>query len=350
MKAAVYEGPGRLEIREVPRPDCPEEGLLLKVRACAICGTDVKIYRHGHRHIRPPRITGHELCGEIVEVGSRVEGYAVGQRVAVAPAVPCGTCETCRRGIFGMCDNLAPIGYQFDGAFAEFMAVPPVAVRMLCVNAVPDGVSDHEAALAEPLACAINGQDLSRVGPGDTVLVMGAGPLGCLHSQLARARGASCVVLADVSPRRLELAQPVAAADVYVDSTAEPLKAVVDRASSGRGMDRVIVACGAAQAQVEALDLVAKRGSVNFFGGLPKDASTITIDSNAIHYREFFVTGTHGSAPADNRLALELIGAGKVNVGDLISEVIPLDKLIAGMKRVEQRAVLKIVVEPHAAA
>ena len=350
MKAAVYEAPERIEVREVPKPTCPDEGLLLKVLACAICGTDVKIYHHGHRHIRPPRITGHELCGEIIEVGRRLEGYAVGQRVTVAPAVPCGTCDTCRRGIFGMCDNLAPIGYQFDGAFAEFMAVPPVAVRMRCVNVVPDDVSDHEAALAEPLACAINGQQLSRVTLGDTVLIIGSGPLGCIHAQLAHAHGASLVMLADISPQRLEMVRPVAGADVYVDSRAENLKAIVDRVSSGRGMDRVIVACSAPPAQVEALDLVAKRGSVNFFGGLPKDASTITIDSNPIHYREFFVTGTHGSSPADNRLALELIAAGRVNVRDLVTKVVPLDELVHSLELVEQARALKIVVEPQRSA
>ncbi len=348
MKAAVYEAPGRIEVRDVPEPTCPDEGLLIKVHACAICGTDVKIYRHGHRHIRPPRITGHELSGEIIEVGPRVDGFAVGQRVAVAPAVPCGECDMCRRGYPGMCDNLAPIGYQFDGAFAELMAVPPVAVRTGCVNTVPDNVSDHEAALAEPLACAINGQNLSRVGEGDTVLIIGSGPLGCLHSQLARARGASAVMLADVAAERLDMARAVAGADVYVDSTTEPLKGAVDRVSGGRGIDRVIVACAAPQAQVEALELVAKRGSVNFFGGLPKDKPTITIDSNLIHYREFFVTGTHGSAPADNRAALELIAAGKVNVRDLVTDVIPLDDLLAGIEKVEQRRALKVIVEPQA--
>jgi len=347
VKAAVYEAPERIEVREVPKPKCPEEGLLLKVLACAICGTDVKVYHHGHRHIRPPRITGHEVCGEIVEVGARVEGYAVGQRVAVAPAVPCGTCDTCRRGIPGMCENLAPIGYQFDGAFAEFMAVPPAAVRALCVNVVPDNVSDHEAALAEPLACAINGQQLSRVTLGDRVLIVGSGPLGCIHAQLAHAHGATQVVLADISSDRLEMARPVAGADAYVNTSTTDLKAEVAKLSSGRGMDRVIVACAAPSAQVQALDLVAKRGSVNFFGGLPKDASTITIDSNLIHYREFFITGTHGSAPADNRLALELIAAGTVNVRDLVSKVIALDELVHGLELVEQARVLKVVVDPR---
>jgi L-iditol 2-dehydrogenase len=346
VKAAVYEAPGRIEIRDVPEPACPKDGLLIEVKACAICGTDVKIYHHGHRHIRPPRITGHELSGVIVQVGPDVDRYSVGQRVAVAPAVPCGECDTCRRGYLGMCDNLAPIGYQFDGAFAELMAVPAVAVRTGCVNVVPANVSDHEAALAEPLACAINGQELSRVGDGDSVLIIGSGPLGCIHAQLARARGASEVVLADISADRLDMARDAAKADLYIDSSSERLEEAVARISGGRGMDRIIVACGAPQAQVEALRLVAKRGSVNFFGGLPKDTPAITIDSNLIHYREFFIIGTHGSSPRHNRQALDLISAGKVNVRELISDVIPLEELLAGFERVEQRRAFKVVVEP----
>jgi L-iditol 2-dehydrogenase len=350
VKAAVYEAPGRIEIREMPDPTCPDEGLLLKIHACAICGTDVKIYRHGHRHIRPPRIMGHELSGEIIEVGAQVDGFAAGQRVAVAPAVPCGACDMCRRGYPGMCDNLAPIGYQFDGAFAELMAVPPVAVRTGCVNTVPDNVGNHEGALAEPLACAINGQELSRVSEGDTVLIIGSGPLGCLHSQVARAHGASTIMLADISAERLDMARGVAGADIYIDTKTELLKTAVERVSRGRGIDRVIVACGAPQAQVEALELVAQRGSVNFFGGLPKDKPMITIDSNLIHYREFFITGTHGSAPAHNRAALDMISAGKVNVRDLITDVIPLDELVAGIEKAEQGHALKIIVEPRPAS
>lgn len=345
MKAVVFEDIEEMVFQEVPDPKCEDDGLVIKVKACAICGTDIKIYHSGHRHIKPPRITGHEFSGEIVAIGKNVKGYEVGQRVAIAPAVPCRECHYCKRSIFGMCDNLAPIGYHFDGGFAEYMAVPPIAVKTTCVNVLPDNVSYEEAAIAEPLACAINGQNLSGVWPGSTVLIVGAGPLGCMHARLARANGAARIILADISANRLEMAK-VAGADVYVNSSEKDLEVVIPPETEGRGADIVITACSSAEAQQQAMRLVAKRGNINFFGGLPKGRSMITIDSNLLHYREFSITGTHGSAPDDNRMALNLISRGIVPVKDLISQTIPLEKTVEGIGMAETGRYMKIVVTP----
>lgn len=347
MRAAVLEEVGKLELRDVPEPRCPDDGLLLRIGACAVCGTDVKVWRHGHRLIRPPRVTGHELAGTIIEVGSDVSGYSVGQRVAVAPAVPCGMCEYCRAGAQGMCDDLTAIGYHYDGGFAELMAVPGRAVRNGCVNVLPNGLSFEEAALAEPLACCINGQELSGVKLGDTVVVMGAGPIGCFHVQLARAHGATRTVLVDVSPERLEMAAP-AGADVYLNSREkDPIEAVMDL-TGGRGADVVITACSVGAAQEQALRMVRKRGNVNFFGGLPKDDPYIKFDSNLPHYREFTVVGTHGSAPRHNKLALELIAAGRIDAKGLITHRLPLERVIDGIEITERAEGLKVVIEPGA--
>ncbi len=345
MKAIVFENLETMVLKEVPTPKCDAGGLVIRVAACAICGTDIKIYHNGHRHIIPPRITGHEVSGEIVEVGKNVSDFAVGQRVAVAPAVPCGDCYYCRKSIFGMCDNLAPIGYHYDGGFAEYMAVPPLAVRMTCVNSIPENISFQEAAIAEPLACAINGQTLSGVGAKDVALVIGAGPLGCMHTRLAKARGAAKTILADISADRLEMAK-IVAADLYVNSAEQNLKKVVMEETEGRGADVVITACSSGEAQEEAMELVAKRGNINFFGGLPKGRSTITIDSNLLHYREFSITGTHGSSPDDNRKALDLISRGTVEVKDLISKTIPLEHVVEGIGMAESGRYMKIVVVP----
>jgi len=265
--------------------------------------------------------------------------------VAVAPAVPCGSCYYCKKSIFGMCDRLTPIGYHLDGGFAEYMAVPPVAVRMNCVNPAPENVTYEEAAIAEPLACAINGQNLSGVGLGDVVLVIGAGPLGCMHVRLAKAKGAAKTILADISAQRLEMAK-IADADVYVNSVERDLKALVMEETEGRGADVVITACSSSEAQREAMELVAKRGNINFFGGLPKGRSTITIDSNLLHYGEFSITGTHGSSPDDNRTALNLISRGIVEVKDLISETISLERVVEGIGMAESGRYMKIVVVP----
>ena len=346
MKAAVLEKVGQLELREVPDPLCPEDGLLMDIGACAVCGTDVKVWRHGHKHIRPPRVTGHELAGTVLEVGVNVSGFSAGDRVAVAPAVPCGQCPYCHAGAQGMCDDLTAIGYHYDGGFAEMMAVPPRAVRNGCVNPLPDGLSFAEAAIAEPLACCINGQELSGVKLGDTVVVMGSGPIGCFHIQLARALGAAQTVLVDISADRLAMSAP-AKADVYFDSSkADPVQAVMDL-TGGRGADVIITACSVGAAQEQALQMVAKRGNVNFFGGLPKDNPYIKFDSNLPHYKEFTVVGTHGSAPRHNKLALDLIASGRIDAESLITHKLPLDRVIEGIETTERAAGLKVIIEPN---
>src|SRR5918993_4076921 len=207
MRAAVFHGPEDLRVCDLPRPAIGSGELLVKVAACAICGSDVRTFHHGARNISRPVVLGHELSGTVVDIGSDVSGFRIGQRVAVAPAIPCGECRCCRRGAETMCERLRSIGYEFDGGLAEFIAVPSSAVRAGCVNTVPDNVSFEEAAIAEPLACVINAQELVDVREGDSVVILGAGPIGCLHAALARVRGAAKVILVDVRAERLLLAE-----------------------------------------------------------------------------------------------------------------------------------------------
>lgn len=344
MKAAVLEAVGVMKVKDIPQPKCGEDEVVIKVAACAVCGTDVKVYHHGHKHIRPPRVTGHEISGTVVEVGKNVSGLKSGDRVAVAPAVPCGECRYCRRGAQGMCDNLLAIGYQWDGGFAEYMAVPARAVRTGCVNKVPDNMSLEEAAIAEPLACCINAQELAWVGLGQSVVVIGAGPIGCFHVQLARANGATRVFLVDISAERLAMSR-IVSPDASIDGSAgDPIKAVMDL-TDGNGADVVITACSSGKAQEQALQMVAKRGVVNFFGGLPKDKPYIQFDSNLTHYREFYVIGNHGSSPQHNQLAINLIAAGKINAKQLISHRFSIDETLEGIATTEKAKGLKVIVK-----
>jgi len=343
-KAAVLKSIESLEIVERDIP-APREGeILIRVKSCAVCGTDIKVFHHGHKHIVFPRVTGHELSGIIEKIGSNVKNFKEGDRVAVAPAIPCGQCYYCRRGWQSMCDNLKAIGYHFDGGFAEYMIVPEVAVRNGCVNKIPDNVNFDQAAIAEPLACVINGQQLSRVEMGDTVLILGAGPIGCLHAELAKNIGASKVILADIVQQRLDMAKFTGA--ITVNSKQTNLKEFVSELTDGRMADRVIVAVGLAEAQEQSLDLVAKRGSVNFFGGLPKESPFAKLNTNVLHYGESFVTGTHGSTPLHNKLALDFISAGKFHIDNYITRKIPLERLLEGLSNAEQKKALKIIVNP----
>ncbi len=347
MKAAVLETIENLKIKEIPKPVPLSGEILVKIKACAICGTDVRVYHHGHKHIRFPRVTGHELTGEIVEIGDRVKNYKVGQKLAVDPAIPCGSCYYCRRGMQSMCLNLKAIGYHYNGGFAEFMVVPEDAVKNGCVNLLPSNVSFEEGALAEPCACAINGQELSQIKPGDTVVIIGAGPLGCIHMQLARVRGAAKVIAIDLSPSRLNFAANFVEPDVTIDSSSDDAISKVRAETQGRGADKIIVACPSGKAQEDSLKMISPRGIVNFFGGLPKDKPFIKFDSNLLHYGEFYVVGTHGSAPRDNKLALQLISQGKIKVEELITHRLPLDKLEEGIRLAESGESMKVVICPE---
>ena len=345
MKAALLKGIEDLEIAEVDKPKPKEDEILIEVKACAICGTDVKVYHHGHRLIKFPRVTGHELSGVIVETGKRVSNFHEGERVMISPVIPCGSCIYCQRGCQAMCDELTAIGYHYDGGFAQFMIVPERGVINGCVHKMPEDLPFEDASLTEPLACVINGQELSRLRIGDTVLVIGAGPIGCLHTELAKLSGASKVILADLEEERLKLAQ-FTGADFFVNSSSENLKEKVEEITNGCMADRVIVAAGSGKAQEESLCLVAKMGSIKFFGGLPRESPNITFNSNVLHYGESFVVGTHGSAPYHNELALSLIGGGKIKIENYISHRLPLNKLLEGLRLAEERKGLKIVILP----
>ncbi|MFA5645985.1 MAG: zinc-dependent dehydrogenase [Candidatus Ratteibacteria bacterium] len=344
MKAALLQDIEKLEFVEIEKPSAGPGEIVIRVKACAICGTDIKVFHHGHRLISFPRVTGHELSGIVEETGPSVTSFSKGDRVAIAPAIPCGECHFCRRGMPAMCDNLEAIGYAYNGGFAEYMRVPAVAVRNGCVNPIPDSLDFDTAALAEPLACVINGQSLSKVEQGDTIVILGAGPIGCLHAQAAPYFGATTVILGDISQDRIALADFTGA--TLVDMSKEDIKKVVGKITKGRMAERVIVAAGSPKAQELGLELVAKRGSVNFFGGLPKETPFIQFNSNIVHYGEMFVTGTHGSSPYHNRIAIDLLASGKIDGTKFITHRFPLADLLQGFKAVEDRTAMKVIINP----
>ncbi|GAA0388846.1 alcohol dehydrogenase [Acrocarpospora corrugata] len=313
----------------------------IRVRNCSTCGTDVKIYKHGHHHIDPPRVMGHEIAGEVVE--SAAPGWSAGDRVQVIAAIPCGRCAECRRGRMTVCPNQESMGYHYDGGFAEYMVVPAKVLAVDGLNRIPAGVGFAEASVAEPLACVLNGQELARVGPGDDVVVMGSGPIGCLHVRLARARGAARVFLADINPDRLAVAAALVRPDAAIHAEVEEQ---VAKLTDGRGADVVITAAAAGAAQEQAIRMAARQGRISFFGGLPKDNPIISCDSNLVHYRELTIVGANGSSPAHNARALELIATGAVPVADLITERLPLPDVLAAIDTVARGAAIKVTIEP----
>lgn len=349
MKAAIYRGPADLKVENVDEPQVQVGELKLKIYACATCGTDAKIFHVGHPRLTPPQIIGHEIAGEVVEVGVGVTGFSVGDRVQVIAAIPCGQCWACLEGRMTVCPNQLSMGYQFPGGFAEYMIVPQEVIKVDGVNLIPEGVSYIEAAVVEPLACVLNAQQLAKVTTGDTVLVMGAGPIGCLHVRLARSLGATKVYLADINGDRLKISADVVKPDAAIDMSKADLAEEIKNLTGGKGPTVIITAAPSGQAQEQAIAMAAPGGRISFFGGLPKDKPIIQADSNLIHYKELTILGANGSSPAQNRQALELIASGSVKVADLVTHQVSLDDVAKAIEYVTSGESIKVVVLPNGA-
>ena len=346
MRVARFYAPGDIRLEDADEPTPGPNEVKIRVRQCSTCGTDVKISKHGHHHLVPPRVIGHEIAGEVVEAGANVSGWAAGDRVQVIAAVPCGTCSDCTRGRQTICPNQTSVGYHYDGGFAEFLVVPEAVLAVDGLNRIPDGVSFAEASVAEPLACVVNGQELAGVGPGDDVVVVGAGPIGCLHVRLARANGARRVFLVELNRSRLDMSAAAVEPDAAICSAEVDAVDEVRKLTDGRGADVVITAAASGAAQEEALQMAARSGRISFFGGLPKDKPTITLDANLVHYRELTIVGANGSSPAHNKRALELIASGQVPVHDLITHRLPLSQLHDAIELVASGRAIKVTIEP----
>jgi len=343
MRVVRFHAPGDVRIEDVPEPQPGPGDVKIRVRNCSTCGTDVKIFKFGHHHIVPPRVMGHEIAGEVVATGEGVTGWAPGDRVQVIAAIPCGQCAECRRGRMTVCPNQESMGYHYDGGFAEYCVVPAKVLAVDGLNRIPDGIGFAEASVAEPLACVLNGQELARVGTGDDVVIIGAGPIGCLHVRLARARGAARVFLADLNAERLAAAAALVHPDATIgESTVDDVLKLTD----GRGADVVITAAASGKAQEQGIQMAARQGRISFFGGLPKDNPIIACDSNLVHYRELTIVGANGSSPAHNAQALRLIASGAVPVADLITERLPLERALEAFDIVAAGQAIKVTIEP----
>jgi L-iditol 2-dehydrogenase len=346
VKVARFYAPGDIRLEDIPEPRVSAGEVKIRVRNCSTCGTDVKISRSGHPNMTPPQVMGHEIAGEITEIGDGVDGWSPGDRVQVIAAIPDGTCPDCLAGRLTVCPNQLSMGYQFPGGFAEYMIVPREVLRVDWLNRIPDGLGFAEASLAEPLACVLNGQELAGVGEGDIVVIMGSGPIGCLHVRLARARGAAQIILIDLNAERLSIAADLVHPDLVIASGAtDPVDGVLE-ATGGRGADVVIVAAASGAAQEQGLRMLARRGRLSLFGGLAKDKPNITVDSNLVHYRELTIVGVNGSSPAHNRRALELIASGAVPVTDLITHHLPLSEVLDAIEIVARGEAIKVTIEP----
>ncbi len=344
MKSAVYNGIENISIQDNPRPEIIDGGILLKIHGCAVCGSDIRTYSFGNGMLNPPWIIGHETVGEVVENKSK-NGLKPGQRVAVATAIPCGHCQYCYEGKHTMCSNMLAHGFNFPGGFSEYMAISPYAVERNVLNVIPEHITSEEACLTEPLACVLNGQELLNIGLGDRVLVIGTGAIGCMHIQVAYARGASQVIALEINPARINIAKQYS--DYIINPAEVDIKEYLNSSSKEFGdINVVIVACSSAEAQAQAIELAGPRGRICNFGGLPKNNPIANINANQIHYKELTILGSFSSSPRHNKQALQMISSGAVDVKPLISKTVKLEQLEDAILEMKRGDSMKIIVKP----
>jgi L-iditol 2-dehydrogenase len=345
MKAAVLEALDAMVVREVPTPVPGPGEALLRVGACAVCGSDIRIFHHGNSRVIPPAILGHEIAGEVIAVGEGTTRLAVGDRVAVGADVPCGECTFCEAGIGNNCQINYAMGYQFPGGFAEYVLLNRTVMNFGPVHRIPPHLSFDEAALAEPLGCVLNALELSQIHLGDTVVLIGAGPIGCMVIEVARLMGATKIIVVQRSRPRLEIARQFGA-DVHICSSEEDAVARVLEETGGLGADVIVTANPSPEAQVDALHMAKNRARVNLFGGLPKSKSQVTLDTNLIHYKELFVHGAHGALPSHHRKAVDLIASGRIDMKRYLSHSFPLERIVEAFAAAEGHAGMRVVVHP----
>jgi len=336
VKAAVCRGAGRLAAEEWPRPAIGDGELLLRLKGCGLCGSDIaKIV---DPTTRVPAIFGHEVVGEVAAVGSGVSAYAVGDRVVAAHHVPCGECHHCRRGSESMCaafkaSNLDP------GGFAEYVRVPAPNVRHATFR-VPAHVSDEAASFVEPLACCLRAVRRARVQPGDTAVVIGLGSIGCLFVQLLKRAGAAVIGADALTPRAVFARELGADAAGSLEAAADAQRTL----SAGRGADHVVVTGGGAAVLPWAAQSARDGGAIHYFAGGPGD--TLPLPLETLYHRELTITATYSSSPADLTESFRLISGGAVDVDRLITHRVPLEKLAAGVDLMRRREALKVYVTP----
>ena len=329
MRAAVLYGKEDVRLESVPVPSLEPGELLVRVRTALTCGTDVKVYRRGYhaRMIQPPALFGHELAGDIVALGEGVTEFAPGERVVAANSAPCDACFFCRRGQPNLCEDLL----FNNGAYAEYIRLPARIVRKNTYR-IPSNISYKDAALAEPLACALRGLDESYVQPGDSLAVMGLGPIGLMFVRLAKhVYGARVLAVA----RRIEQVDRAmllgADEGILIAGNVElqhnrALIAEVRARTGGRGADVVMEAIGRPESWELATSLVRKGGLINFFGGCPS-GTRVGLDTAALHYGEITCKATFHHTPAHIRRSLELVAEGKINATHLVNHEQPLSEL-----------------------
>jgi len=343
MKAVLFYRPGHIKYEDTALPEIKPGEVLIRIETALVCGTDVKTYKRGHPLLikETPSGFGHEFSGTVYRTGENVQGFKPGDRVVAANSAPCMGCHYCEIGEYNFCENLDLL----NGAFAEYIKVPEQIVKHNLLP-VPEHLSFEEAAFAEPLANVVLGIEKSEIKPGQTVGVIGLGPIGLMFVRLAKLKGAK-VIAAGRNPHKLALAKEFGGADEVINliETPDPKQAFLDLTKEGKGLDLVIEAVGLPELWEKVIGLVRKGGTVNLFGGC-KAGTTVTLDTKRIHYDGIKIISPFHHTPRHFRESLRLISAGMVDVKKLVSHRMHISQIDEAIRLHNEGKAIKIALTP----
>ena len=342
---ATWEGIGKIAINKQPIPNLGEGEVLVKVESCSICGSDLRIYKNGNARVEKGTIIGHEISGLVVASKNNAN-FEPGDRVAIGADVPCDECIYCISGNPNCCEINYAIGHQFEGGFSEYIVLNKLTAKSGPIQKIPPHVEYSHAALAEPLACCINGYERCGKLEFKSVVIFGCGPIGMMLGLLGKLFGAEIVIIIDPNESRLALAKSIGACNFSVNANEPGLIDKVKEYTGGIGADRVFTACPVAATHEIGIELLSKRGTINLFGGLPSVEPKVSFSSNDIHYKEASITGSHGSTPKQHAQALKMISDGSINLNPLITHSFKLADIEEAYQLAMSGRCLKIVIKP----
>lgn len=343
MKAVLYYGPQNIKYEETQIKPLEKGEILVKIDSALTCGTDVKTYRRGHPVLikKIPSGFGHEFAGIVAKVADDVTKFKAGDRVVAANSAPCGECFYCKREEYNLCENLDLL----NGAYAEYIVIPSRIVEKNTLI-VPNNLSLEKAAFCEPLANVVHGAARTEIKPGQTVGIIGIGPIGLMFARIAKLKGAK-VIAGGRNPMKLKLAEEFAHADEIVDLTKYPNPEKIFKGFSeeGRGLDVMVECVGLPEIWERAFSCVRPGGTVHFFGGC-KSGSTVTFDTTKMHYGDIKLMSVFHHTPKYFREALDLISSGDIQVEKLITDTLPLEKVEYAMQQHIEGKAIKFLIKP----
>lgn len=344
MKAALMYGPNDVRVEMVDKPECPKDGLILKIMAVGLCGSDIRNLTSDSRKGDYPFIYGHEIVGVVDEIGPDETKYKVGDRLFLFPGTYCMECDECISGHSENCENEHVAKLAGTGGFAQFVAVSGEKIKYGGIYEIPEGVSYDAASLGEPLTSVFACEENIGVGYNDTVVIIGAGPIGCFMTQLAKIRGAQKVIMIDINDTRLAMVKKFGADEIINSAKVDPIEAV-RKLTDGKGADKVISANPSNSAQAQSIFMARKGGIVVFFGGVPKRSLT-ELDTNYIHYNNLWIKGHFGASYSQSKRAFQLAISDTFPTESFITHRLPLDKINEGIELTRTGEAIKVVLFP----